>query len=199
MKSKLVIVALALAAAFGFCSGIAAGHSHSLGANHAVHAASTSGVPEPLAHVRSEFHFTVHAPMAVAAPLFGPEGERAWGGSDWDPNFLFPLPAQDVEGAVFLVQHGGYKSTWVATELDFTAGHIQYVNIIDGAMAVRIDIHLAAAGPSETAATIVYERTALQSELNEHIKGLAEGDANSGLHWESAINGYLKLKSQSKQ
>jgi hypothetical protein len=69
----------------------------------AVHRSPARGVSsERLAHVRGEFQFAVGAPMTVAAPLFGPEAERGWGGSDWNPRFLYPEPAKDIEGAVFL-------------------------------------------------------------------------------------------------
>ena len=76
---------------------------------------------EPLAHVRNEFEFTVHAPYAVTAPLFGPEGERAWGGEHWDPHFFYPQPAQDVRGAVFMVEHGHHRSYWINTAFDVEA------------------------------------------------------------------------------
>ncbi|HUK30854.1 MAG TPA: hypothetical protein VLV89_07060 [Candidatus Acidoferrum sp.] len=198
MSPKLALLAAAIVASAGFSSGLAWAHLHVQSSTHAVFAARAVDAAEPLAHVRSEFHFTLHAPMAVAAPLFGPEGERAWGGSDWDPAFLFPQPAKDVEGAVFLVHHGQHKSTWVTTALDFTAGHVQYVNLIDGAMVTRIDIHLAATGHGDTEATIVYERTALQPELNEHVISLAQEDTGMGAHWESAINSYLRSIPQSK-
>ncbi len=44
--------------------------------------------PVPLAHVRNSFTLTVRARYKVAAPLFGPNGERAWAGNDWDPQFI---------------------------------------------------------------------------------------------------------------
>src|SRR5690242_2459897 len=116
----------------GFGSGLMASHLHGHGLSGAVHASHQATVDAPLAHTRAEFSFTVNAPLSMAAPLFGPEGERGWGGSDWDPQFIFPLPANDIEGAVFQVNHGGHLSTWVATVLDFAAGHVQYVNLIDG-------------------------------------------------------------------
>jgi len=159
----------------------------------AVHAGwlgrSSSG---PLAHTRSEFSFTVHAPMAVAAPLFGAEAERGWGGESWNPRFLYPQPASDVEGAVFLVKHGAHDSTWVATAQDFKGGHVQYVNLIDGAMATLIDIRITAPTSNESAVTVAYERTALRAALNDHINELAAKDRDSGPHWASAINDYLK-------
>jgi hypothetical protein len=194
MKTKSVL--FVAAAAIAACFGLALVYSHGQGFAWTARASESAAESDPLAHVNSRFSFTVHAPMAVAAPLFGPEGERSWGGVDWDPDFLYPRPARDVEGAVFLVQHGQHKSMWVATMLDFPAGHVQYVNIMDGAMVARIDIRLAPSGPGETAVTVVYERTALRPELNEHIRDLAKGDSESGPHWESNINDYLKAHSQ---
>ena len=158
----------------------------------AAHARKTSHPAEPLAHTHSEFSFEVHAPMAVAAPLFGAEAERAWGGESWNPRFLYPRPASDIQGAVFHVKHGAHDGTWVATAQDFRGGHVQYVNLIDGAMATFIDIRITAPSPKETAVTVVYERTALRPELNDHINELAENDKSSGPHWASAINDYLK-------
>jgi len=79
-----------------------------------------------LAHARSEFTFMVHAPMAEAFPLFGPEGERGWAGPHWDPQFVWPLPAKDAEGAVFRVHHGHHSATWVNTAFDAQAGHAAY-------------------------------------------------------------------------
>ena len=35
---------------------------------------------QPSVHVSSSFTFNVNAPLQQAAPLFGPEGERAWAG-----------------------------------------------------------------------------------------------------------------------
>ncbi len=154
--------------------------------------------PEALAHTRSEFSFTVHAPMEVAAPLFGAEAERAWGGESWNPRFVHPQPASDVEGAVFFVKHGGHDSTWLATAQDFRGGQGQYVSLIEGAMATLIAIRLRAAVEKETAVTVVYERTALRTELNGHISELAANDKTSGPHWASAINDYLKASMDSR-
>jgi hypothetical protein len=147
---------------------------------------------EPLAHARSEFSFTVRAPMSVAAPLFGPEAERGWGGAAWDPRFLYPVPAADVKGAVFTLRHAGHDSTWVATAQDFQGGHIQYVSVIEGLMVTLINIRLTAAGASETSVTVTYERTALQAGVNEHVRKLAEQDRDSGPHWGGAINDYVR-------
>ena len=50
--------------------------------------------PPPRAHVSNSFSFTVNAAMHDAAPLFGPESERVWAGDDWNPQFVFPIPAK---------------------------------------------------------------------------------------------------------
>lgn len=162
----------------------------------AAHSGKTGKPGEPLAHARSEFSFVVHAPMAVAAPLFGAEAERGWGGETWKPRFLYPQPASDIPGAVFLVKHGEHDSTWVATAQDFQSGHVQYVNLIDGTMVTLIDIRLTAKAANETAVTVAYERTALQPGVNEHIQKLSEQDKGGGPHWETAINDYVRASSQ---
>jgi hypothetical protein len=161
----------------------------------AAHAGKSGKSDEPLAHARSEFSFTVHAPMAVAAPLFGAEAERGWGGESWNPRFLYPQPASDIPGAVFRVKHGEHDSTWVATAQDFQSGHVQYVNLIDGAMVTLIDIRLTAKTANETAVTVAYERTALQPGVNEHVLKLSQQDKTGGAHWETAINDYLRASS----
>jgi hypothetical protein len=158
----------------------------------ALHASKTSNLDEPLAHTHSEFSFVVHAPMAVAAPLFGAEAERGWGGESWNPRFLYPQPASDIQGAVFRVKKGRHDSTWVATAQDFRGGHVQYVNVIDGVMATLIDIHISAPAANETAVTVLYERTALRSEANEHITAQASKDKAYGPEWASAIEDCLK-------
>ena len=58
------------------------------------------------AHVSNSFQFVVRTPLYRAAALFGPEGERCWAGRHWNPEFLYPQPGKDVQGAVFTIQHG---------------------------------------------------------------------------------------------
>lgn len=196
--NKILVLSAAILTIIGFGTGLAAAHRHNHGGIQAAQSSQSVSIPGPLAHVKSEFSFTVHAPMAIAAPLFGPEAERAWGGSDWDPHFVYPQPVNDVEGAVFMVQHGHHAGTWVTTALDFSAGHVQFVNIIDGLMATKIDIRLTPKGPENTFVTVIYERTALKPEANDHVTMLGQSNSGSGPHWESTINGYLKSQPQKK-
>jgi hypothetical protein len=149
-----------------------------------------------LAHVRNEFAFTVRAPYAKAAPLFGADAERAWAG-DWNPKFLYPAsPPLDVPGAVFEVKHGGHHATWVCTSFDLKTGHVQYVYVVGGALATLIDIHLTARDASSTLVEVAYERTALTPEANDHVRQMGESDRDSGREWQEQIDAYLKTASR---
>jgi len=164
---------------------------------HRIHAQAPAS--ESLAHVRSEFRLSVHAPMNVAAPLFGADAERGWGGEDWKPKFLYPQPAKDIEGAVFSVGHGQHDSTWVATAMDFPGGHVQYVSVINGVMVTWIDIRLKPRDVSNTAVTVVYERTALQVAANETVRALGPHDEGNGKDWEASINDYLSAQTKARR
>jgi hypothetical protein len=155
-----------------------------------------SGASGPSYHVRTEFEFTVQAPYAVAAPLFGPEGERAWASDSWNPHFVYPQPARDVEGAVFQVSHGHRHSTWVNTAFDLEHGHIQYVYMIPEMMVTVIDLNLSklsASAPSaeSTHVRVAYERTALNADMDEHVREFSEADRKNGKVWGEDIERYL--------
>lgn len=143
-----------------------------------------------LLHARTEFKFTVNAPLEQAAPLFGANEERKWA-QDWNPQFLHPQPGHDEPGMVFQIMHGDHTATWVNTAFDLAAGHIQYTYVLAGAMATLIDIHLARDGAQRTAVDVVYERTALIPEANDHVKHFQDGDERAAKEWQDAINDYL--------
>jgi hypothetical protein len=144
-----------------------------------------------LTHTRTEFHFIAAASFEQVAPLFGANEERKWS-PEWDPQFLYPQPARDQQGMVFKIMHGQHEAVWVNTAFDLAAGHVQYTYILNGAMATLIDIHLNREGAQQTAVAVVYERTALIPEANEHVQHFAKGDERAGKEWEAAINGYLE-------
>ena len=150
--------------------------------------------PPALIHTRTEFHFTANGPLEQVAPLFGANEERKWS-PDWNPQFLYPQPAHDQPGMVFKIMHGQHEAIWVNTAFDLAAGHIQYAYILNDAMATLIDIHLTREGAQKTGVTVVYERTALIAEANEHVQHFAKGDEQAGKEWEEAINGYLSKHS----
>lgn len=150
------------------------------------------------AHVSNTFVFTIGAPMEVAAPLFGPEGERRWAGSHWDPAFLHPTPAEDVQGAVFTVQQGKQKIVWVNTVFELSAGRMQYVSFISEVLVSVIDVQLRAAGPHASTATVTYTRTALSPRSNETVQELAQQDSVSGGHWQQAIEECLRRTAKNR-
>jgi hypothetical protein len=145
-----------------------------------------------MSHARSEFTFTVHAPLAKAFPLFGAKGERVWAGPEWEPQFVYPTPARDVEGAVFRIQHsqhGHHDATWVNTAFDAKAGHAAYVYVVEGRLATRIDVQLMPIDTQMTSVHVVYERTGLDSSVD--IGEMARKDSAMGPDWEKSIADYL--------
>jgi hypothetical protein len=159
-------------------------------------AATITSAQEPAAstetplHTRAEFTFTVDAPFAQVTPLFGADEERKWA-AHWNPQFIHPTPARDQAGMVFTVAHGPMSATWINTALDLAGGHIQYTYVLNDAMAVLIDIYVTRQSAQKTAVTVVYERTALTPEANEHVQHFAKGDAGAGKEWADAINSYF--------
>lgn len=99
---------------------------------------------------------------------------------------------------VFQVAHGPYTSTWINTALDLAGGHIQYAYVLNDAMATTIDIRLKQSGAAKTKVMVVYERTALIPEANEHVQHFAAGDAKAGTEWEAQINDYLARQAAHK-
>lgn len=146
-----------------------------------------------LTHVVNSFHFEVAAAFARVAPLFGPEGERGWAGKHWNPEFLYPLPAKDTEGAVFKVQHGAHSSVWVNTRFDLAAGRMQYVYFVDDAMVTTVDVRLTAKDQNHTAVDVTYARTAVQAAANDDVRELGNGDRESGPKWQKSIEEYLGI------
>jgi hypothetical protein len=150
-----------------------------------------SGDSSGVAHVRTEFYFVVDAPFEKTAPLFGANEERKWA-PDWNPQFVYPLSAHDQEGMIFRVAHGQLTSIWINTAFDLAGGHIQYAYVLSDAMTTLIDIHLTRDGAERTGVKVVYERTALAPEANEHVEHFAKGDEKAGKEWADAINGYFE-------
>lgn len=156
-----------------------------------VFAQSPATDPAPLLHLTASFDLAVHASYAVAAPLFGPEGERPWAGEHWNPQFIHPQPAADVEGAVFTIQHGPIRAIWVNTLFDVEGRHFQYVYFLPDLMVTVIDVRFNPIGADSTAVHVVYTRTAVTPEGNEHVTAMTEGDKKAGKEWQGVIDEYL--------
>lgn len=159
--------------------------------------ANTQTVPPAAAtqavHVSNTFRFEIAAPLPRVAPLFGPEGERSWAGEHWNPEFVYPQPAQDIQGAVFRVKHGDHNSVWVNTLFDVAAGRMQYVSFIDDVVVTTVDVKVAALDATHTAVEVTYSRTALQPAADDIVRGLGSSDRDSGPDWKKAIDTSLGL------
>ena len=154
-------------------------------------AQSVTEPAEPLARQTTSFDLVVHLPLAQTMPLFGPEGERAWAGGHWNPEFIYPQPAYDQQGAVFSIHHGPYTATWVCTAFNLEARHIQYVYFVPELMVTTIDLHFKPVDGNKTAVNVVYARTAIASEGNAHVAAMSDADKNASVEWQQAIDEYL--------
>jgi hypothetical protein len=151
-----------------------------------------SGATAAPAHVRAAFEFTVHAPYSVAFPLFGPDGERSWAGPDWIPEFVYPTPGADVQGAVFTIKHGTHQAVWVNTLFDLPGHHIQYAYFISDVMVTTIDVTFLALDAARIKVSVIYQRTALNVAANERVQQFGADDLARGSDWEKAINTFLE-------
>jgi hypothetical protein len=140
---------------------------------------------------QTAFDIVVHLPYVEAAPLFGPEGERPWAGKHWNPQFLYPRPAHDEQGAVFTVHHGTVTAVWVNTLFDLEARHFQYVYFIPDIMVTTIDVRFTPANSTTTQVHVVYTRTALTSEGNDHVATFTAADKTAADEWQQSIDAYL--------
>ncbi|HEY3705431.1 MAG TPA: hypothetical protein VGL22_10250 [Terracidiphilus sp.] len=153
-------------------------------------AAAAQNVTER-AHAETSFDLRVKAPYAETAKLFGPEGERAWAGKHWDPQFVYPAEPRDEQGAVFTIQHGPLTAVWVIAQHDVEARHFQYVYILGDLMVCTIDVRFAEAGANATTVHVTYARTAVRAEGDAHVATMAEGDRRAGAEWQAAIDSHL--------
>lgn len=153
--------------------------------------AHTSKPAAPLLHVSNTFEFDLWEPQDQVAPLFGAHRERLWA-EGWDPQFIHPHPAEDIQGSVFRVQRDDGESIWITTLLELQQGHVQYVYFIPDVMAVLINIHLSPGLHSGTHVEVTYERTSLRADANDHVGHLGEQDAKSAEEWRTAIETYFE-------
>jgi hypothetical protein len=144
-----------------------------------------------LLHTQTAFDIVVRLPYAETAPLFGPEGERPWAGKHWDPQFLYPQPAHDEQGAVFTVHHGSVTAVWVNTLFDLEARHFQYAYFIPDVMVTTIDVRFTPLNEGSTGVHVVYTRTALTPEGNDHVAAFTGTDKTAAQNWQSEIDSYL--------
>jgi hypothetical protein len=139
------------------------------------------------AHVSNTFHLVVRAPLSRAATLFGPEGERCWAGPHWNPEFVYPQPGKDLQGAVFTAQHGPHRAVWINTLFDTVGGRMQYVSFIPETLVFTVDVRLSEFDSTQTKVEVTYARTALDAAVNDEIEAMGARDRESGPEWQEAI------------
>jgi hypothetical protein len=147
-----------------------------------------------LLRTQTAFDLVVHLPYAEAAPLFGPEGERPWAGTHWNPQFLYPQPAHDEQSAVFTIQHGSFTAVWVNTLFDLEARHFIYAYFISDIMVTTIDVRFTPSNSTTTQVHVAYTRTALTSEGNDHVTKFTATDKTAAKDWQQSIDTYLATR-----
>jgi hypothetical protein len=145
--------------------------------------------PREAVHTREQFDFMVNAPIDIAWPLFGADGERAWA-ADWHPTFVWPATAVDVVGMVFKVAQGKQTAVWVNTAFGRMANRIQYVYVLPDVLVSVITLGLKPTEES-THVQVTYERTALADAANNAVRKMAERDRISGPQWSRQIERLL--------
>ncbi len=150
-------------------------------------------------HVETSFEVMVRASYLETAELFSPEGERAWAGEHWDPQFIYPLGAEDKQGAVFTIKHGALQAVWVTARRDLDARHFQYVYFIPDVMVTTIDVRFSLLDAKTTKVNVTYARTAIRPDGDAHVKAMSEGDQRAGKEWQDAIDQYLASRKSKHQ
>lgn len=153
---------------------------------------STSG--SELLRTHTAFDLVVHLPYAKAALLFGAQGERLWAGQHWNPQFLYPQPARDEQGAVFTVQHGSISAVWVNTLFDLDARHFIYTYFVSGIMVTTVDVRFTPVEERTTEVHVVYTRTALAPEGNGHVTAFTASDKTAAQDWQRALDTYIATR-----
>jgi hypothetical protein len=164
--------------------------AHLQAASHPLHGNAAQSGRSLRAHTEENFVFTAHAPMEQVAPLFGAYKERVWS-PQWDPQFIYPLPAADAQGMVFTVAHHHLHSVWVNSELNLKNGRVQYVYVIPDALVTVVTLNLKPEG-NQTLVEVHYDRTALTPEADAQVSEMARQDHDSGPEWQTQINQYLE-------
>ena len=141
--------------------------------------------PDLHAAVRS-FTIDLPAPVAVAAPLFGPLREREWSPA-WAPAFVHPAVPAQQEGAVFTTDDAHGRALWVLTDYAPDAGRIAYVVLTPGVLIVQFRIELRPSGADGCTATVTSRRSALAPAGNELVDRFAAHFPQQGHHWQEAL------------
>jgi hypothetical protein len=121
--------------------------------------------------MQREASFTVELPVSKARTLFTPEGECAWAGGEWDPQYPDPSRKEGA-GAVFVTCEGAKQTVWVMVDASTTC--VRYVRTTPNVDAGTVTVKYEDAGPERTVVTVTYAVTALGSEGEAELDNFAE-------------------------
>jgi hypothetical protein len=88
---------------------------------------------------------------------------------------------------------------WVNTLFDVEARHFQYVYFLPEIMVATVDVRFKSIDADTTQVNVVYTRTALTPEANEHLAKMSEDDRNKDREWQLAIDAYLARTKSGQQ
>ena len=118
--------------------------------------------------------------------MFGPLGERAWAGEEWQPEVLWADGPGDREGMVFR-QKG---EVWVNVRFDATARVAEYVRFGE-TVVTRIRVALTPRGDAACSAEVRYDWIAVSEAGNAEV---AKRAAAMTIDWQGAIDAALSHK-----
>ncbi|MGA3009748.1 MAG: hypothetical protein ABSD72_05745 [Terracidiphilus sp.] len=97
------------------------------------------------------------------------------------------------------MNHGTHTSVWVNTLFDVETRHFQYVYFLPEIMVATVDVRFKSIDADTTQVNVVYTRTALTPEANEHLAKMSEDDRNKDREWQLAIDAYLARTKSGQQ
>ena len=146
-------------------------------------------------HATRTATINLDADVATVFPLFGFIEEKKWS-RGWDPKIV--VLGDSLQDSVFTYSHDGLTATWIVTEYDEARHQVTYAVFVPDNRAMTIRIACAPDGP-KARAQVTYTFTALGEHGRTALHEFEQQDfARRILHWQHAINHYLKTGKQWK-
>jgi hypothetical protein len=123
-----------------------------------------------------EGRFTLPVGVREAVPLFTPEGERRWAGSDWNPVYPIPAPGGDGgdAGTVFTTASDGGDAIWIV--LERRSDGLRYARVAPDRIAGTIEVTCAeATDQGGTEVAVGYNVTSLGPEGVTFVEAIDAG------------------------
>jgi hypothetical protein len=132
------------------------------------------------------------APIAQVFPLFSPMGEKHWV-EGWNPEILFPLNADWVEGMVFRTFSDRQDEIWTISELDLASHRVVYYRVEPGRLVARVEVVCRALNDDHTEVTTLYSYVGLSEAGNAHVADWTDAAYRAKMNrWKESIAAYLR-------